>query len=66
MSRHKFKVGQLVNYNPGRTGVPASSRQYTIVRLLPVEDSEFMYRIKSVGEAFERVAKERELARREI
>jgi hypothetical protein len=64
MSRHKFKVGQLVNYNPGRTGVPASSRQYTIVRLLPFEDSEFMYRIKSVGEAFERVAKERELARR--
>ena len=34
------------------------------VRLLPPEGSELLYRIKSVGEAFERVAKERELSRR--
>lgn len=63
MSRHKFKVGQLVDFDPGRTGVPASSRQYKIVALLPVEESEFTYRIKSVGEAFERVAKERQLVK---
>lgn len=64
MSQHKFKVGQLVDFNPGRLGMPASAREYKIVRLLPPEGSDLLYRIKSVGEAFERVAKERELARR--
>jgi hypothetical protein len=44
--------------------MPASAREYKVLRLLPPEGSELLYRIKSVGEAFERVAKERELARR--
>jgi hypothetical protein len=61
---HKFKVGQLVDYNPGRVGMPASSWQYKIVRLLPAEGSDLLYRIKSLGETFERVARERELAAR--
>jgi hypothetical protein len=64
MSQHKFRVGQLVDYNPGRSGMPASARQYKVLRLLPPEGSDLLYRIKSVGEAFERVAKERELVRR--
>jgi hypothetical protein len=61
---HKYRVGQTVDYDPGRMGVRASSREYKVVRLLPPEGSELLYRIKSVGEAFERVAKERELSRR--
>jgi hypothetical protein len=65
MSRHKFKVGQLVAYSPGRMGMSASAREYKVLRLLPAEGGELLYRIKSIGEAFERVAKERELARRE-
>jgi len=64
MSQHKFRVGQLVDYNPGRLGMPAAARQYKILRLLPAEGPDLLYRIKAVGEAFERVAKERELARR--
>ena len=64
-SPHKFKVGQLVDYNPGRSSMSASARVYKILRLLPAEGSDPLYRIKSVGEAFERVAKEHELARRE-
>ena len=62
--RHKFKVGQVVDYNPGRTGMPPSSWQYKIVRLLPPEGSDLLYRIKSSGETFERVAKERDLVQR--
>jgi len=65
MSQHKFRVGQVVEYNPGRLGMRASAREYKILRLLPPEGSDLLYRIKSVGEAFERVAKERELARRD-
>lgn len=61
MRRHKFRVGELVDYNPGRLAVQPSARQYTILRLLPAEGSDFLYRIKSSTEAFERVAKEHEL-----
>jgi hypothetical protein len=41
--------------------MPASSRAYKIVRLLPPEGEDLLYRIKSIGEPFDRIAKEREL-----
>lgn len=65
MARHKYKVGQLVDYNPSRLGMPASSRRYEILRQLPAEGTELLYRIKSPGETFERVAKETDLSRRD-
>ena len=64
MSAHKFKVGQLVDYAPGRLSFPASGGPYKIIRLLPAEDGQLHYRIKSTSETFERVAKESELHRR--
>jgi hypothetical protein len=64
MPIHKFKVGQLVEFKPGRTAMPASSREYKIVRLLPADGEDPLYRIKSVGEPFDRVAKEHELSSR--
>ncbi len=65
MPKHKYKVGQAVDYSPGRWGVPASSREYEILRLLPFEGGDLLYRIKSTGETFERVAKESELGTRQ-
>jgi hypothetical protein len=62
---HKFKVGQLVDYNPNRMHVPAASGGYEILRLLPMQGNEVLYRIKSMAESFERVAKEQELSHRE-
>lgn len=64
MSMHKFKIGQLVDFSPLRSGVPTTSRDYKVVRLTPPEEGSPMYRIKSSGEVFERVAKEIELKRR--
>jgi hypothetical protein len=64
MQQHKFKIGEFVDYHPGRLGLSASAREYKILRLLPAEGNDLLYRIKSIGEAFERVAKERELAQR--
>jgi hypothetical protein len=64
VSRHKFKVGQLVDYIGRRLGLPASPREYKIMRLLPAEGNDLLYRINSPTETFERVAKESELARR--
>ena len=60
-SNHKYKVGQAVDLRPGRWGFPASSREYKILRLLPVEGGELLYRIKSNAETCERIAKESEL-----
>jgi hypothetical protein len=60
----KFKVGQLVEFRPVRASLPASSREYKILRLLPREGIEQEYRIKSASEIYERIAKESELSRR--
>ena len=64
MSDHKFKIGQTVAFRPMRSAIPASSQGYKIIRLLPAEGTDLIYRIKGVGEAFERIAKERELTRK--
>ena len=63
MAQHKFKVGQLVNFAPPRPGVPPSSRRYEVMRLLPTEGGQNLYRIKSRDESFERMARESELTR---
>lgn len=60
MAQHKFRVGQDVDYTPGKH-VAASSR-YKVVRRLPVEHGELTYRIKSPVELFERVVRESEIA----
>jgi hypothetical protein len=59
MTQHKFRVGQTVE-------LVAPSRRhalgvYQIVALLPIEQGEPQYRIKSVTEAHERRAFEHEL-----
>jgi hypothetical protein len=66
LANPKFKIGQLVDFNPARATVPASIREYKVLRLLPRDRSvlEQEYRIKSIGELFERVAKESELSLR--
>jgi hypothetical protein len=64
MAQDRFKVGMLFDFAPARPGVPTPGRQYVIFRLLPAADGEFLYRVKSKAETFERMAKESELARR--
>lgn len=57
----KFKVGQMVDFVPSQRGLVASARSYKIMRLMPNEGGERLYRIKTIAEAFERVARESEL-----
>ena len=57
----KFKVGQMVDFMPTNRAVPASVRSYKVLRVLPNEGGEQLYRIKTISEAFERVARESEL-----
>jgi hypothetical protein len=65
MSGHKFKVGATVDFRPGRMGFPAASRECTIVRVLPTDGSDLLYRIKCTAEVFERVVSEGQLAERQ-
>jgi hypothetical protein len=59
---HRFSVGQQVHFAASFRGV--GSGVYKIVRQLPVEnDRAVRYRIKSVAEAFERIAEEGQLSR---
>ena len=65
MAGHKYKVGQVVDFNPSpRSGLQSSSREYKVLRLLPYESGEHLYRIKTIAEPFERIAKESDLATR--
>ena len=60
MLSHKFHIGQLVQLNPSISrNVPGGS--YEITKKLPERDGEFEYRIKSINEPYERVARESEL-----
>jgi hypothetical protein len=60
---HKYSIGQNVRYTSGPFGRFGASGSFKIVKLLPPDGDEQQYRIKSAGEAFERVAKESQLDR---
>jgi hypothetical protein len=58
---HRFRVGQTVLYTSSPISRPGASGAYKVVKLLPSDGDDYQYRIKNSGEAFERVAKERQL-----
>jgi hypothetical protein len=61
MRLHKFKVGELVAFNPAVSRfVPGGV--YEVIKHLP-SDGEYEYRIKSTNEPHERVARESELTK---
>ncbi len=62
MNRHKFAVGQIVDFDTRISAAPRSSGPYQVVRVLPAEEANARtYRIKSKSEPFERSAKEHEI-----
>jgi hypothetical protein len=59
---HKFKIGDIVNYNASRAQAAASGA-YTVTGLMPALDGQPPeYRIRHHSEDFERVAIENELS----
>jgi hypothetical protein len=58
---HRYQVGELVYFTSPSFGRAAATGSYTVVKLLPSDTDDYQYRIKSSGEAFERVAKESQL-----
>ena len=61
--KHKFPVGATVTFTASNVSRPAATGTYEIIRQLPTDGDDCQYRIKSSIEAFERVAKESQLAR---
>ena len=62
-TRPKFAIGQLVDFDNRNTSIRKPTGPYEVVRVLPMEDGSWRsYRIKSVAEPFERIAKEYEIA----
>lgn len=57
----KFKTGQQVRFTSNTIGRPSSSGIYNIVKILPREQEEQLYRIRSNAEPHERVARESQL-----
>jgi hypothetical protein len=62
-AEHKFRAGQRVTLAPNLTNRSATGGGYVVMRQLPERNGEFEYRIKSISEPHERVARESELAR---
>ena len=60
MQKHKFSLGQKVDFS-NRMRIAAAQGEYEIVRLLPAEAGQFLYRIKSTLERNERVVGEDQL-----
>jgi hypothetical protein len=61
MTQPKYSIRDRVRLTGGiqrRSGAPGG---FEIVRILPAERGEYLYRIKSIDEVFERVAAEHEL-----
>ena len=62
--RHKFAVGEKVEFLPGRNDLHVPPGLYTIVRQLPVEANDCQYRVKNVRDGHERVMRESQFAER--
>ena len=60
--KHKYNVGETVYFTASNVARPAATGTYEVIRLLPTDGDDCQYRIKSSTEAFERVAKESQLA----
>ena len=63
MAEHKFSVDQRVTLAINIINRSAAGGSYVVTKQLPERNGEFEYRIKSISEPHERVARESELAR---
>jgi hypothetical protein len=57
---HKFHLGQAVAYRAAR-GLYAASGAYVVTAKLPERGGEYVYSIRNVAEAHERMARESDL-----
>jgi hypothetical protein len=62
MTRHKFAIGQAVDFDRRVRSISRSSGPYEVVGVLPMDEANFpTYRVKSKAEPFSRTAREIDL-----
>jgi len=62
MTRHKFRIGQIVDFDRKLTSLPRPRGPFEVTRVLPAEDGRSQtYRSERKAEPFERSAKEHEI-----
>ena len=61
MFKHKFHVGQEVDFSPSRGVDQGSKGSFTIVRLLPIEGNTPQYQIRNSVDGQERRVDENEI-----
>jgi hypothetical protein len=64
MLRHKYRIGQRVEFSPSLADGHAHRGIYEVTRLLPSETKDYQYRIKDTKDGQERVVRESQLAGR--
>jgi hypothetical protein len=62
MVRHKYTIGQEVEFLPGRMDFNIPRGTYRILRQLPVEANTCQYRVKNLRDGHERIMNENQLA----
>jgi hypothetical protein len=62
IKNHKYEVGQVVTFTPGKLNLETSPGLYEIVRQLPPDGSENQYRVRNIEDCHERVVREGQLA----
>lgn len=60
-TQHKFKVGETLSFSPSRWSMRSAAGHCKVVRLLPSDFGENLYRVKCPSEPFERNVRESEL-----
>ena len=62
MTRHKFAIGQAVDFDRRVTSISRSSGPYEVIGMLPTDEANSLtYRVKSKAEPFSRTAREIDL-----
>jgi hypothetical protein len=61
MTSHIYAIGQQVSFDRRIGTYLKRAGVFTVTKLLPPSGTELQYRVKSEGEAYERVASEHEL-----
>jgi hypothetical protein len=62
MGRHKYNIGQVVEFLPGPRDGNIPRGRYKVQRLLPSETTDLQYRVKHAVDGHERVVLESQLA----
>ncbi len=61
---HKYELGEIVEFLPGRLDASVPRGDFAIARLLPSETRDHQYRIRHLRDQHERVVWESQLRRR--